>query len=257
MQTESIEPINQETKVFVLSKVIDAWDTSVFVSNEDYSNDNLKEFIIKTLETNSSIEWVIYDSNYPWLFHSGLTKFLYEAYPNLKFIFTSSGYVFGDSNWNESTEIDEHNPQQELLEIISKEEIVSDRVWTLRYELFDEKSISNIDFSEDRAYHGAIDIKRSMITKIALNSLIQTIVENNSQIKEGTYHIIPKDTHTEYELLNYIAWKMGKSPYIERATSSTPINHILKTSKWSELEKIWSLSKYREIPSFKELFDEI
>lgn len=257
MQTESIESINQEIKVLVLSKVIDAWDASVFVSNEDYSNDNPKEFIIKTLESNSSIEWVIYDTNYPWIFHSGLTKFLHETYPNLKFIFTSSGYVFGDSNWNESTEIDEHNPQQELLEIISKEEIVSDRVWTLRYELFDEKSISNIDFSEDRAYHGAIDIKRSMITKKALNSLIQTIVENNTQIKEGTYHIIPKDTHTEYELLNYIAWKKAKSPYIERATSNTPINHILKTSKWSELEKIWSLSKYGAIPTFKELFDEI
>ena len=148
-------------------------------------------------------------------------------------------------------------PEQEFLEIISKEEIVSDRVWTLRYELFDEISISNIDFSEDRAYHGAIDIKRSMITKNALNSLIQTIVENHTQIKEGTYHIIPKDTHTEYELLNYIACKKGKSPYIERATSKTPINHVLKTSKRSELEKFWSLSKYGEIPSFKELFDEI
>ena len=257
MQTEPIQSHNEEIKVFVLSKVIEAWNTSVFVSNEDYSNDNPKEFIIKTLESNSSIEWVIYDINYPWVFHSGLTKFLYETYPNLKFIFTSSGYVFGDSNWNESTEIDEHNAEQEFLEIISKEEIVSDRVWTLRYELFDEMSISNIDFSEDRAYHGAIDIKRSMITKNALNSLIQTIVENHTQIKEGTYHIIPKDTHTEYELLNYIAWKKGKSPYIERATSKTPINHVLKTSKRSELEKFWSLSKYGEIPSFKELFDEI
>ena len=257
MQTEPIQSHNEEIKVFVLSKVIEAWNTSVFVSIEDYSNDNPKEFIIKTLESNSSIEWVIYDTNYPWVFHSGLTKFLYETYPNLKFIFTSSGYVFGDSNWNESTEIDEHNAEQEFLEIISKEEIVSDRVWTLRYELFDEISISNIDFSEDRAYHGAIDIKRSMITKNALNSLIQTIVENHTQIKEGTYHIIPKDTHTEYELLNYIAWKKGKSPYIERATSKTPINHVLKTSKRSELEKFWSLSKYGEIPSFKELFDEI
>lgn len=257
MQTESIESINKEIKVLVLSQVIKPWDASVFVSDGDYTNDNPKEFIINTLKNNNSIEWVIYDTNYPWVFHSGLPKFLCETYPNLKFIFTSSGYVFGDSNWNESTEIDEHSPEQQFLELISKEEIVRDRVWTLRYELFDEISISNIDFSEDRAYHGAIDIKRSMITKNALNSLIQTIVENHTQIKEGTYHIIPKDTHTEYELLNYIAWKKGKSPYIERATSNTPINHVLKTSKWSELEKIWSLSKYGQIPSFKELFDEI
>lgn len=257
MQIEPTHHHNEGIKVLVLSKVIKPWNASVFVSNEDYSNDNPKEFIIKTLESNHSIEWVIYDTNYPWVFHSGVSKFLYETYPNLKFIFTSSGYVFGNSNWNESTEIDEYNPEQEFLEIISKEEIVSNRVWTLRYELFDEMSISNIDFSEDRVYHGAIDIKRSMITKTALNSLIQTIVENHTQIKEGTYHIIPKDTHTEYELLNYVAWKKGKSPYIERATSNTSINHILKTSKYSELEKIWSLSKYRNIPSFKELFDEL
>jgi len=257
MQIEPTHHHNEGIKVLVLSKVIKPWNASVFVSNEDYSDDNPKEFIIKTLESNNSIEWVIYDTNYPWVFHSGVSKFLYETYPNLKFIFTSSGYVFGNSNWNESTEIDEYNPEQEFLEIISKEEIVSNRVWTLRYELFDEMSISNIDFSEDRVYHGAIDIKRSMITKTALNSLIQTIVENHTQIKEGTYHIIPKDTHTEYELLNYVAWKKGKSPYIERATSNTPINHILKTSKYSELEKIWSLSKYRNIPSFKELFDEL
>lgn len=194
---------------------------------------------------NKDLEWIIYDMN-----TDSDVDFLVNlsnSHPNLKFIIISSGYVFGDSNWNESTELDENQTIRERLSNNAKS-------WVLRVDLFD-KNLLHKDFSEDRIYHGSIDKKYSLITEESLISIIDGLMKNHTEIKEGTYHIVPKDTQTEYELLNYIAWNKGEKPYIERSTSSYPINHILRTSKSEDLEKIWKFSGYEEMPTFKKLLD--
>ncbi len=206
-----------------------------------------KESIDNLLSKNKELDWIIYDMNsdsnldLDVLIHSSYT------YPNLKFIIISSGYVFGEFNWNESTELDE-------IESISNRLPDGVKLWVLRAELFD-KNLLNKDFSEDRVYHGSIDKRYSLITEESLISIIDGLMKNHTEIKEGTYHIVPKDTQTEYEIFNYIVWNKGEKPYIERSTSTHPLNHILKTSKSEELDRIWKLSGYEETPTFKKLLD--
>jgi hypothetical protein len=87
--------------------------------------------------------------------------------------------------------------------------------------------------------------------------MVQLIINNYKEFNSSTYHIIPKDNQTEYELLNYLSWKRKNNSYIERSSSVFPSNKVLKTSKLNLLNHLWSFAGYEEIPTFKDLFDEI
>jgi dTDP-4-dehydrorhamnose reductase len=220
------------------------------------------KFVDEIVKSNP-IEWFIYDLNIldeneekMLLFNSYLPRYLYKNYQNLKFIFLSNGNVFGDSNWNESTEIDRHTPTDYYGKTISAGEIYNERIWTLRFELYDKDSVFN-NFQGDKVYYGAVDKKYTLITETALQDVVKGLINNYTEIREGTYHIIPKDTQTEYQLMHYNAWNTNSKPYIERSSSSYPINHILKTCKPKETRKLWKFAGYDIIPTFKELFDNV
>jgi hypothetical protein len=207
-----------------------------------------------------NLEWIIYDINENsgfnkekmLILNSYIPYCLYRQNPKVKFIFLTSGYVFGNENWNQSTEIDRHSPIDFYGKTISVGEIYSERVWTFRYELFND---INIKFNNEKTYYGSIDKKYTYITNLSLNLLINGFIQNYYEIKNGVYHLIPKDEQTEYEIFHYIAWRNNQSPYIERSSSVIPINHTLKTIKRKELEKLWGYANYESLPSFRELFE--
>jgi dTDP-4-dehydrorhamnose reductase len=219
-------------------------------------------FIEKILQENTSIEWVIYDlelnnnnAEDMIIFNSYLPHYIYNKYTNQKFIFTSSGVVFGETNWDK-TEIDSHNPKTLYAKTRSSGEIEGARAWLLRYDLFDDKFLEQ-SLLDEKVYYGSIDNKHSYITNKALNSIIEGLINNYKEFNSSTYHIIPKDNQTEYELLNYLSWKRKNNSYIERSSSVFPSNKVLKTSKLNLLNHLWSFAGYEEIPTFKDLFDEI
>ena len=258
------------------SVVIFTQNKKLYIDNSIQINNNQAElrddfFYIKLfcdtyideIIKSNPIEWFIYDLDIVddneekmLLFNSYIPRYLYKTYENLKFIFLSNGNVFGDSDWNESTEIDRHTPINYFGKTVSAGEIYDERMWTLRYELYDENSIYN-SFQYDKVYYGAVDKKYSLITENALKCVIEGLINNHTEIIEGAYHIIPKDTQTEYQLMHYNAWNTNSKPYIERSSSSYPINHILKTCKPKETEKLWKFAGYDIIPTFKELFDNL
>lgn len=219
-------------------------------------------FIEKILTDNNDIEWVIYDLEIDnnnaedvIIFNSYLPHYIYNKYTNQKFIFTSSGIVFGETNWDK-TEIDSHNPKSLYAKTRSSGEVEGERVWLLRYDLFDENFLEK-SLVDDKVYYGSIDNKHSYITNKALNSIIEGLIDNYKEYNPSTYHIIPKDTHTDYELLNYLSWKRKSNSYIERSSYIVPSNKVLKTCKVNLLKSLWGYAGYEEIPSFKVLFDEL
>ena len=224
--------------------------------------ESISNFIDQSIIQNK-IEWIVYDLSVNTIdklqsivFSSYIPRYLYNKYHMLKFVFLTNGNVYGDANWGNASELQQHSPIDFYAKIISTGELQGDRVWLLRSVLFDEGSL-NFDFVEDKVYYGSVNNKYSLITKLALSSIIRGLIENYTEIKEGDYHIIPKDTQTEYQLLNYVAWKKNQKTYIERSSSIVAKESILKSVKLKELKKIWELAGYPEIPTFKELFDKI
>lgn len=224
--------------------------------------ESISDFIDQSIIQNK-IEWIVYnlsinttDELHSIVLSSYVPRYLYNKYPTLKFVLLTNGNVFGEDNWGNATEIQQHSPMDFYAKTISVGELQGDRVWMIRSLLFDERSL-DYDFVEDKVYYGSINHKYSLITKASLSSIINGLIKNYTEIKEGDYHIIPKDTQTEYQLLNYVAWRKNVRSYIERSSSSIAKELILKSIKPKELKKIWEFAGYPEIPTFKELLDEI
>lgn len=219
-------------------------------------------FLEKILFNNSDIRWVVFDLNTATdnpedliILNSFLPHHIYNKYTNLNFIFITSGKVFGDDIWNK-TEIDSHTTKSLYSRSISAGEVNGDRSWVLRCDVFDEDFL-NRDFEKSKVYYGSVDRKYSYVTNKALNKIIESLIGDEEIIPNGIYHIVPKDTHSEYELLNYLCWNKKSDSYIERSSSTKPIENILKTCKPDLLKLIWKKSGYEEIPTFKKLFDEL
>lgn len=261
MTKNSILVISNETKRVIKNSI------SLNISlNENIHGLNIVSyidgFIEKILTLNDDIEWVIYDLELDnnnaedmIIFNSYLPHYIYNKYTKQKFIFTSSGIVFGENNWDK-TEIDSHSPRSLYAKTRSSGEVEGDRVWTLRYDLFDENFLEK-SLVDDRVYYGSIDNKHSYITNKALNGIIESIIDNYTEYNPSTYHIVPKDTHSEYELLNYLSWRKKSNSYIERSSSISPSNKVLKSCKFNVLKSLWEYAGYEEIPTFKVLFDEL
>jgi hypothetical protein len=263
--------ITEQTKVIIFSDYINDIENSIRICRNDIpefmdfsSNANFFESLKFEELSNMNVEWVIFDTEildndelHIINFKTNILSLLYRNYPNLKFILLSSGSIFGEDDWGEPTELSK-NYYRTYIEtrIIKNDESIKNRLWNLRYDLFDEKLLNN-DFIENKIYYGSIDRKFSLITIKSLHTIINSIIKNHSEIKEGTYHIIPKDTQTEYEIFHFIAWKKKQKGYIERSSSVYPMNHILRTIKLKELKRLWEFSGYDGIPTFIELLNEL
>ena len=259
-QSASVLLISKNTHLTIKNSVAIDIET-LFDSKEEMQSFLSIDSSIENEVQLNQVDWIVYDLHTEdsdekkmLFFNSYLPRHLYQKYSNVNFIFLSNGNVFGDNDWNESTEIDRHSPIQYYGKTISAGEIYEERVWTLRFDLYDRNMI-NINFENDKVYYGAIDKKYTMITKSSLSSIINALIENYKDFRESSYHIVPKDTQTEYQIMHYNAWTSNKKPYIERSTSANPINHILKTCKPKEIEKLWKSAGFEDIPSFKEMFD--
>ncbi len=263
--------LTDETKVIIFSDYVKDIENSVRICRDDIPyfmdfSSNITFFESLKFEelSNTNVEWIIFDTEildsddiHIINFKTNILSLLYRNYPNLKFILLSSGSVFGEDDWGEPTELSK-NYYRNYLEtrIIKNDESIKNRLWNLRYELFDEDLLNN-DFYENKIYYGSINKKHSLITNKSLHSIINGIMQNYNNIKAGTYHIIPKDIQTEYQILHYVAWYKNQKGYIERSSSVNSINHILKTTKPKELKNIWELAGYSDIPTFKEMFDNL
>lgn len=261
MAKNSILVISNETKRVIKNSISLSLSLTENIHGLEIVN-YVDRFIEKILYNNSDIEWVIYDLELDnnnaedmIIFNSYLPHYIYNKYTNQKFIFTSSGIVFGETNWNK-TEIDSHSPKSLYAKTRSSGELEGERAWLLRYDLFDERFLEK-SLVDDKVYYGSIDNKHSYITNKALNSIIEVLIDNYKEYSPSTYHIIPKDTHTEYELLNYLSWKTKSNSYIERSSFIVPSNKVLKTCKVNLLNSMWIHAGYEETPTFKVLFDEL
>ncbi len=215
--------------------------------------------ILENIIDNNTIEWVIYDLKIDTsnvedmiIFNSYLPHYFYNKYSKFNFIFLSPGSVCEVK----SLDITDQNIISPFVNSISNGEVFGERAWTLRCDIFQDSLLEGL-LSNESVNYGSIDKTYSFITKESLNQIIDALILNHNEVKSGYYNIIPKDTHTEYELLNYLCWKKKYTNYVERSTSKESVNKSIKTSKLGDLKKLWKLAGYDNIPSFKSLYDSI
>jgi hypothetical protein len=255
-----------EKKVLVISNqnqinISNSINLDIFLPDHIHGfeiRDYISNFLDKIID-NSNIEWVIYDLKIDTsnvedmiIFNSYLPHYFYNKYPNLNFIFISSGSVCGIKSLDETDD----NSVSPFVNTISNGEVFGERSWVLRCDIFQDSLLEGL-LSNESVNYGSIDKTYSFITKGSLNRIIEALMMNYKLIKPGYFNIIPKDTHTEYELLNYLCWKHKYSNYIERSSSKETFNKSIKTSKPDELKKLWKLAGYNDIPTFKSLYDAV
>lgn len=215
--------------------------------------------LIEKIVDNSSIEWIIYDlkidnSNMEdmIIINSYFPHYIYNKYSNLNFIFLNPGSICQPRFLHKT----EENPPSPFVNTISNGEVLGERSWVLRFDIFYDTHLEAL-LSNKSVNYGSMDKRYSFITNKALNRIIGGLIANYEKVEKGFYNIIPKDTHTEYELLNYVCWKKNYSNYIERSSSKGLIDNSIKTSKPKSLKMLWEYAGYEDIPSFKSLYDDL
>lgn len=261
MKTNSILIVSNENQLDIKNSVHSHINFDLNIHGIDLFY-NIDQHINEVIKNYKEIEWLIYNLNLDnqniedmIMINSYLPYYLYNKYSNLKFIFISYGIVFGEDIWGKS-ESDLHQPISLHAKSHSLAELKGERSWVLRYDIFSESALDML-ILQDKIYYGNVDEKYSYITKKSINKIIEGLIQNYKDIEPSTYHIIPKDTHTQFEIFNYICWKNNKNTYVERASSTKPINKTLKTNDIKSLNKLWEFAGYNQIPTFKMLFDEL
>lgn len=95
------------------------------------------------------------------------------------------------------------------------------------------------------------------ITTVAFANFVLTLI--NKEIKVPNFiHIIPKNMVTKFEMLmNFRKFFLRNDLKVNKVNAKVAINRTLNT-KYSKLVfKIWKESKYKKIPSFKDMLKEI
>jgi dTDP-4-dehydrorhamnose reductase len=91
------------------------------------------------------------------------------------------------------------------------------------------------------------------ITTNSFSRIILGLVQNNSEIT-GSYHLIPRDTLTKYELLNLFKYRFDRSDInLVEAFLPKPIDRSLNTIHPQINDYLWKLGGYNSVPEISQL----
>ena len=94
------------------------------------------------------------------------------------------------------------------------------------------------------------------ITSLHFAKLVCGIVENNLEVY-GTYHVVPRDKVSKFELVNKIAAAAGRNDLkIEPQLATSAVDRTLITANPEFNSMLWKLAGYEEPPSINEMIDE-
>jgi dTDP-4-dehydrorhamnose reductase len=95
------------------------------------------------------------------------------------------------------------------------------------------------------------------ITTVAFAKLCKGIIENNEWF-HGLQHIVPNDTITKANMLQFFAETFNKKNItINNINAEKSINRTISTVNISRNKELWIMARYGKIPSISELIDEI
>jgi dTDP-4-dehydrorhamnose reductase len=95
------------------------------------------------------------------------------------------------------------------------------------------------------------------VTSIAFARVCRGLIENDGFVA-GTYHLLPSDSMTKFDLVTAIANKSGRKDIkIIKGPSGQKVDRTLATTNESLNAELWANAGYATIPSISELVSEI
>ena len=95
------------------------------------------------------------------------------------------------------------------------------------------------------------------VTSTAFARICRGLIENDGFVA-GTYHLLPSDSMTKFELVTEIAEKTGRTDIkIIKGPSGQKVDRTLATTNDSLNDLLWANAGYANIPSISELVSEI
>jgi len=105
----------------------------------------------------------------------------------------------------------------------------------------------------DRTIKGYNNFNWNGITVNSFSKIILGLVQNNSSIT-GSYHLIPRNIITKYELLNLFKYRFNRYDInIVEATLPKPVDRSLNTIYPEINNYLWELGGYNSVPEISQL----
>jgi dTDP-4-dehydrorhamnose reductase len=94
------------------------------------------------------------------------------------------------------------------------------------------------------------------LTTLHFSNLVKGIIKSNN-FRAGTFHVLPSDQVSKYELLRIISEKFNRMDLnIVKFETLNPINRSLGTVNSSFNQQLWAQAGYDIIPSIEEMVSE-
>jgi dTDP-4-dehydrorhamnose reductase len=95
------------------------------------------------------------------------------------------------------------------------------------------------------------------VTTKVFAKLLKGIIETNSW-QSGTFHFVPKDSVSKFELVSLIAKRLGRSDLkvVEKETGNK-VDRTLATNFPDLNQNLWKLAGYSEIPTIEQMVNDI
>lgn len=182
---------------------------------------------------------------------------------NTKIIQIATDCVFSGKKGNYS-ESDVHDPTDVYGLTKSKGEVKSNNVINLRTSIVGIEQQSNlsllnwflsqkrgakVDGYTNHFWNGISTMHFALISKELIRS---------NDFFSGTFHILPKDFVSKYELLHIIAQAFNRTDIeITPTLSKNSVNRVLKTNFSEVCSKLWTQAGYNEPPTIERLINEL
>lgn len=95
------------------------------------------------------------------------------------------------------------------------------------------------------------------ITTVAFARIAAGLIRNN-QFESGTFHVVPSNEVSKYELLELVRRHFSREDIsISQIDAPITVNRTLRTSNQELNRRLWKGAGYKKIPSIQELVEEL
>jgi dTDP-4-dehydrorhamnose reductase len=181
---------------------------------------------------------------------------------DIKIFQIATDCVYSGTRGNYS-EADDHDPTDIYGVTKSLGEILSPNVMTLRCSMIGIEKASSVEFLNwvidqppNASLNGFVDHLWNGLTTLHVAKILKGIIDRGS-FKSGTYHLVPSDFVSKYELINMVAKEFDRDDLvIQNTNSATPVDRRLITNYERENREHWESAGYSEPLSISEMLSE-
>jgi dTDP-4-dehydrorhamnose reductase len=181
---------------------------------------------------------------------------------NIKVFQIATDCVFSGGRGSYS-EADTHDPTDIYGVTKSLGEILSPNVMTLRCSMVGIEKGSSIEFLNwvidqplNSSLNGFINHLWNGLTTLHVAKILKGIIDRGS-FKSGTYHLVPSDFVSKYELITMVAKEFGRDDLAVQSTNgASAVDRRLITIYESENREHWESAGYSEGLSISEMLSE-